>query len=126
MSPNLAVCSHATKAALKSQAEEHKRYNVLEVKSSDTKIGFKGIELMGDEGPFAMISSQMCEDNEIYFLNTKFLQLVMREDFGWFSDDGTILLRDPNKDVLNARYGGYFELFCSKPNSVGRIRNFVV
>ena len=50
----------------------------------------------------------------------------MREDFGWFEDDGIFMLRDQNKDVYNARYGGYFELFCSKPNSVGRIRNFVV
>ena len=126
VSPNLAVCSHNTKAALKSQAEDQKRYNVLEVKSSDAKIGFKGIELMGDEGPFAMISSQMCDDDEIYFMNTKYMQMVMRQDFGWFDDDGTILLRDPNKDVYNARYGGYFELFCSKPNSVARIRNFSV
>ena len=75
VSPNLAICSHNTKAALKSQAEDHKRYNVLEVKSSDTKIGFKGIELMGDDGPFPLISSQMCDDDEIYFLNTKYMQL---------------------------------------------------
>jgi hypothetical protein len=126
VSPDLAICSHATKAALKSQAEELKRYSVAEVKSSDTKIGFKGIELMGDDGPFGLISSQMCEDNEIYVVNTKYLQLVMREDFGWFQDDGQILIRDQNKDELLARYGGYFELFCSKPNSIGRIRNFVV
>lgn len=125
-SPNLAICSHKIKAALKSQAEEHKRYNVAEVKSSDGKIGFKGLEILGDEGPFPLISSQMCDEDEIYFLNTKFMQLVMRQDFGWFDDDGTILLRDPNKDVYNARFGGYFEVFCSKPNSVGRLRNFVV
>jgi hypothetical protein len=126
MSPDLAVCSHATKAALKSQAEDQKRYNVAEIKSSDAKIGFKGLELMGDGGPFGMISSQMCEDDEIYFVNTKYLQLVMRQDFGWFDDDGSILLRDTNKDVYNARFGGYFELFCSKPNSVARLRNFAV
>lgn len=126
VSPNIAICSHNTKAAIKSQAEEHKRYSIAEIKSSDAKIGFKGIELLGDEGPFPMISSQMCDEDEIYFFNTKYMQLVMRQDFGWFDDDGTILLRDPNKDIYNARYGGYFELFCSKPNSVARLRNFVV
>lgn len=125
-SPDLAVCSHATKAALKSQAEDQKRYNILEVKSSDAKIGFKGIELMGDDGPFPMISSQMCPDGEIYLMNKKYMQFVLRQDFGWFDDDGTILLRDPNKDLYNARYGGYFELFCSKPNSVGRLYGFSV
>lgn len=125
-SPRLAICSHNTKAALKSQAEDQKRYSVAEAKSSNAKIGFKGIELMGDDGAFPLISSQMCEDDEMYFLDPKYMQLVMRQDFGWFDDDGTILLRDTNKDVYNARYGGYFELFCSKPNSVGRIRNFAV
>jgi hypothetical protein len=126
VSPNLAICSHNTKAAIKSQAEDMKRYGVAEVKASNAKIGFKGIELMGDDGAFPLISSQMCEDDEMYFINTKYMQLVMRQDFGWFDDDGTILLRDTNKDLYNARYGGYFELFCSKPNSVARIRNFTV
>lgn len=126
LSPNIAICSHNTKAAIKSQAEDQKRYNIAEIKASNAKIGFKGIELMGDDGAFPLISSQMCEDDEMYFFNTKFMQIVMRQDFGWFDDDGTILLRDTNKDVYNARYGGYFELFCSKPNSVARLRNFQV
>lgn len=126
VSPNIAICSHATKAAIKSQAEDQKRYNLAEIKASNAKIGFKGIELMGDDGAFPLISSQMCEDDEMYFFNTKYMQIVMRQDFGWFDDDGTILLRDTNKDVYNARYGGYFELFCSKPNSVARLRNFAV
>lgn len=126
LSPKIAICSHGTKTALKNQAEEQKRYNVSEVKSSDGKIGFKGIEIMSDEGGLPLVASQMCPDDEMYFFDPKYLMLVMRQDFGWFDDDGTILLRDTNKDVYNARYGGYFELFCSKPNSVGRVRNFVV
>lgn len=126
VSPTLAIGSHATLAGLKSQSEDKKRYNVAEVKSSNAKVGFKGVEIMAGDGPIPLIASQMCEEGEIYLLNEKYLQLVLRQDFGWFDDDGTVLLRDPNKDVYNARYGGYFELFCSKPNSVGRITNFVL
>lgn len=125
-SPDLAICSHTAKALFKNQAEDAKRYSVAEIKTSNVKVGFKGIELMSDEGPFPLISSQMIPDDEIYFVNTKYLQLVMREDFGWFEDDGVFMLRDQNKDVYQARYGGYFELFCSKPNSVGRISGFTV
>lgn len=125
-SPNLAVGSHRALKLLKNQAEDQKRYSSAEVKSSDLKIGFKGLEILGDAGPFPMIASNMCPDDEIYFLNTKYLQLVMRQDLGWFDDDGKILLRDNDKDVYNARYGGYFELFCSKPNTVGRLRGFTV
>jgi hypothetical protein len=125
-SPDLAVCSHAALALLKNQSEELKRYSAAEVKSSDGKIGFKGIELMTAEGPIPLIASQMCPDDEIILLNKKYMQLVMREDFGWFDDDGTILMRDQNKDVYNARYGGYYELFCSKPNTVARLKGFTV
>lgn len=123
-SPKLGVCSHLTLAGIKNLSEDQKRYNVAEAKSSDLKIGFKGVEVMADEGPFPMISSQMCPEGEIWLINPKFLQLVMRQDFGWFDDDGTILLRHPNKDVYNSRYGGYHELFCSKPNSIGYLSGF--
>lgn len=131
-SPNLAVGSHATIAALKSQAEDQKRYNMSEVKSADSKIGFKGIELMSGDGAFPMIASQMCQDSDLWFINTAYLQLVMRQDFGWFdwnsaSQGGEAYLRaDDDKDIMKARYGGYFELFCSKPNSIARVYNFSV
>lgn len=125
-SPTLAVGSHKALRLLKNQSEELKRYTAAEVKSSDLKIGFKGLEVMTDKGPAPMIASQMCPDDEIWFIQQKYLQLVMRQDLGWFDDDGRMLLRDNNKDVYNARYGGYFELFCSKPNSVGVLRGFTV
>lgn len=124
--PNLAVCSHSSLALLKNLSEDHKRYNASEMKSSDGKIGFKGIEAMSSEGSFPVIASQMCPEGEVFMMNTANMQLVMRQDFGWFDDDGTILLRDQDKDVYNARYGGYFELFCSKPNSVLRLYGFSV
>jgi hypothetical protein len=130
-SPNLVIGSHNTVAALKSQAEDQKRYNVAEIKSSDAKIGFKGIEIMSEDGPFPMLSSQMCPEGQLWFMNTKYMQLVMRQDFGWFNWDNEgqgekYLLADPNKDLFKARYGGYFELFCSKPNSVARVYDFVI
>jgi hypothetical protein len=123
---DMVVGSFATLAGLKSQAEDQKRYSSADVKSSDGKIGFKGLEILSGEGPVPLIASQMCQDDELWFINTKYLQMVLRQDFGWFDDDGSILMRDQNKDMYNARYGGYFELFCSKPNSVGRLRNFVL
>lgn len=125
-SPNLAIGGYRAVAALKNMTEDQKMYSAAEVKSSDLTIGFKGIQIMGDEGPFPLISSGMCPDDELYFVNTNYLQLVMREDFGWFDDDGTVLMRDPNKDVYSGRYGGYFELFASRPQSVGRLVNFTL
>lgn len=124
--PAVGVTSFSALRVLKNQAEDAKRYSVAEAKSSNGLIGFKGMEVMTSDGPIPLIASPMCPDDEIIFLDPKYMQLVMREDFGWFDDDGTILMRDPNKDVYGARYGGYFELFCSKPNTVGRIKGFSV
>lgn len=125
-SPKVGITSHKALKVLKNQAEDQKRYSVGEVKSANGLIGFKGIEVMTSEGEIPLIASQFCPDDEMFFFDPKTLMYVMREDFGWFDDDGTILMRDPNKDTYNARYGGYFEVFASIPNSVGRVKNFTV
>ncbi len=125
-SPKLGVTSHKAMSIIKSQSEDNKRYDMVEVKSSDAKIGFKGVQVMSDEGAFPLLSSQFCPDDEIWLLDPKYIQIVMREDFGWFDDDGTILMRDPNRDILASRYGGYSEVFCSKPNTIAVIRGFTV
>lgn len=122
--PNIGICSHKAFSLLKNLSEDQKRYAASEAKASDGKIGFKGIEFVHGTGSFPMVPSQMCPDDEIFLLNTKYLQLVLRQDFGWFDDDGKVLLRDSNKDLYNARYGGYFELYCSKPNAQYRIKGF--
>jgi hypothetical protein len=124
--PTLAICSNQASALIKNLSEDAKRYSAAEVKSSNAQVGFKGIEMLSDSGVFPLVASQMCPIDQIWLINQKYLQLVMREDFGWFDDDGTILLRDPNKDVYSARYGGYFELFCSKPNTVLKVSGFTV
>lgn len=126
-SPKVGITSHKALKVLKNQAEDQKRYNVsAEIKSANGKIGFKGIEVMTSAGSIPLIASQFCPDDEMYFFDPAKMLFCMREDFGWFDDDGTILMRDPNKDAYNARYGGYFELFCSVPNSVGRVKGFTV
>jgi hypothetical protein len=125
VSPNMGITSAKGMTVLKNLSEDLKRYN-MEVKSWDGKAGFKGIEIISDKGSFGIISSQMCPDDELYIGNRDYLQLVMRSDFGWFEDDGTVLLRDQNKDQYNARYGGYFEAFCSKPNAFYRVTGFAL
>lgn len=80
--PDLIVCSHRALSLIKNLSEDAKRYNVAEVQSSNAKIGFKGVEAMTSEGPAAIIASQMCQDNVIWFMRKDALQIVMREDFG--------------------------------------------
>lgn len=124
--PNFGITSHKGLSVLKNLSEDLKRYNTIEMKSYDGKAGYKGIEIITSSGSFGIMASHMCPDDELFLGNTKHMQLVMRQDFGWFDDDGTILLRDPNKDHYGARYGGYLENYCSKPNAFFRMRGFAV
>jgi len=49
------------------------------------------------------------EDDRMYFINDNFVTGYHRPGFGWFDDDGTVLLRDASTDSYSARYGGYYE-----------------
>lgn len=124
--PNLIVASHKGMAILKNLVEADKRYIMTDVKSSDGSIGFKGMNVQTSGGAIPVVASQMCPNDHIYLLNTKYLKLVMRQDFGWFEEDGSPFLRHPDKDQLSARYGGYFEFYCSKPSAQYRISGFTV
>ena len=123
-SPTIGITSHRALAMLKNQAEEAKRYNFAEAKSSGALVGFKGLEIMSDEGAFPLVASQMCPDDEIYLFRKEHMQIVLRQDFGWFDEDGAVLRRKEGFDRYIAEYGGYFQLFCAKPNSVARIKGF--
>ena len=124
--PNFGITSHRGLAVLKNLSEDLKRYNSIEMKSHDGKAGYKGVEIITSSGSFGIMASHMCPDDELILGNTKHAQLVMRQDFGWFDDDGTIMLRDANKDVYGARFGGYAEFFCNKPTAFYRIKGFSV
>lgn len=126
--PNLGVCSYAAFSYLKDLSEDQKRYNTAEAKSYDAKISFKGIEIMGAEGAIPLVPSQMCPSDEIFLMNTNHMSIQCREDFGWFDADGKgqILVPDQNKDQYFARYGGYSQLYCDRPNSVLKIYGFTL
>jgi hypothetical protein len=124
-SPDVAIGHNFAIQALKNQSEDQKRIPMSEVKSSNLVLGFKGIEIMSEEGAFPLISSPMCPYDEIWLMKKKHLEIMMRQsDFGWFDEDGSVLMRHPDKDLYNARYGGYFELWASKPNTITRIKGF--
>lgn len=77
-----------------------------------SKIGFNAISV---KSPFnkdiPVVIDRFCEDDRMYFLNTRHITLMHAPDHGWFDDDGTIFLRKSDDDAYEARYGGYKEAF---------------
>ena len=97
---------------------------VYYAKDSDKgKMGFGALEYISPEGVIPVYADRFCPREKMYFINPESFDLIQREDFGWFDDDGKILLRQATTDAYEARYGGYAELICKMDNSNGIVDN---
>lgn len=110
--PNLIMTSFTQFRKLLNLLEDQKQY-IVEPRAKDLqgKISFKGIEFMSTAGSVAVFPERFCEDDRMYFLNDNYMTTYHRPGHGWFSDDGTVLLRSADQDSYEARYGGYLECY---------------
>jgi len=93
-------------------------------KDSDKgKFGFGALEYISPLGVLPVYADRFCPEEKMYFVNPESFQFIQREDFGWFDEDGTILMRQATTDAYEARYGGYSELICTCENSNGILDN---
>lgn len=113
------------------QLEDKKRYPATEVSGGSNKLNkkavasFSGIEFMGPRGAIPILSSRYVHDDVVYGININKMFRKHAEEFGWFSDDGTVLLRMQDLDAYEARYGGYYDNFIN-PLHVASISNLAV
>lgn len=117
--PNLIVTSFTQYRKIMNLLEDMKTYN-LPARSADLKgsVSFKGLEFMSSAGAIGIFPERFVDDDAIYYLNDNFIELCHRPGFGWFDDDGTTFLRSSTADSYEARYGGYWEMYCA-PNFHG-------
>lgn len=112
-SPDLIVTSYKQWRKLSNQISDKVRIPIKPRFGSEklkAKVGFNAIAVnspFGDDIP--MIIDRFCEDDRMYFLNTRHLAIMHAPDHGWFDDDGTIFMRVTDDDSYEARYGGYKE-----------------
>ena len=101
--------------------EDQKVYN-FGPKHKDFKanMSFSGIEHMTPAGMVPIVPERFVPDDRVYLLNMNHIERHKAPGFGWFDDDGTVLLRQANSDAYEARYGGYWEFFI-KPTFQGVI-----
>ena len=90
------------------------------------RMGFAALEYISPIGPMPIYADRFCPTEKLYMLNPSSFSLIMRQDFGWFDEDGTILMRNANTDSYEARYGGYVELICLNDNSNGVVDNLLI
>lgn len=114
-SPDLIVSSYKQWRKLNNLLEDKKEIKISPRFGSEklkAKVGFNAISV---KSPFnqdiPIIIDRFCEDDRMYFLNSKHLILMHAPDHGWFDEDGTIFMRKADDDAYEARYGGYKEAF---------------
>ena len=124
--PNLIMCSYTQFRKLLNLLESQKEYHV-EPRMADLKgkISFRGIEFMSTAGAVAVFPERFMKPDEMFFINDNFMGCHHRPGFGWFDDDGTVLLRAADTDEYEARYGGYYENYIC-PAFHGALRNLAV
>lgn len=124
--PNLCITSYEQFIKLENQLENQK---YVEIKSKDeslkSKIGFDALEITAGAKRIPVTIDRFCELDEMWLLNDDHIKVMHSPGFGWFDDDGTVLLRQADSDGYEARYGGYLQVFI-KPNFHGQIHNLAV
>ena len=128
-SPNLIICSYAQFKKILHIIDDKVQFNVetragLKGKNG-AALSFSGIQFMSIDGPVGVFPERFVEDDRIYFLNDSHIHIHHRPDFGWFDDDGTVLLRKADLDAYEARYGGYLNVYIN-PCFHGVIKNLEV
>lgn len=108
--PNLIITSFTQYRKLLNLLEDQKQY-IVEPRMEELKgkISFKGLEFMSAAGAIPIFPERFVEDDRMYFINDNFMTAHHRPGFGWFDEDGTVLLREAGLDSYSARYGGYYE-----------------
>lgn len=124
--PNLCITSYTQYTKIANQQEDLK---YIEVSPRDKelvgRIGFKAIDLQAGPARIPLLISRFCADDHVWLLNDDHMNIMHRPGFGWFDEDGTVLLRQANSDAYEARYGGYLQVVI-KPAFQAQIHNLAV
>lgn len=107
---NKIMCSYTQYRKILNFLEDKKIYSV-DPRAADLKgkVSFKGVSYISDAGEIGIFPDRMCPGDRVYGVNTDFIEVKHRPDFGWFDDDGTVFLRKASSDAYEARYGGYYQ-----------------
>ena len=114
------VTSYSLYGNLLAQAEasgsvNRKMYNIRGRNGSEkvrAKASWSTMSVLTEQGEVPIIYDRFCPENRVYLINVNQIKRELRPGgFRWLARDGRILLREPNRDGVEARYGGYGNTF---------------
>lgn len=115
--PDFILTSTTQMERLLNAGESQKRFSSTKVQGESVKLSkgqnyrmsFSGVTYDSPNGAIDVVSSRYVRDDMIILGSKEKLKRHHADDFGWFDDDGTVLLREADSDSYEARYGGYYE-----------------
>lgn len=112
--PDMMICSHDVWSDLAEQFEDQKRYVDVTSANKDIKavLNWKALEYVCPKGSIKIHASRFCPQTTAYLLNTKKMRLHHVEAPGWFTDDGSMFLRETGTDTYEGRFGAYMNFWC--------------
>lgn len=115
--PNMIVTSATQFEKLLNLVEDEKRYfRTTKVPAkSVADFSFSGIEFCSAKGPVNVFWDKFCEDDRMYFLNSRHIKYYRRPRSGWVKDDigGNGYLRVADEDSFEARFATYGNIFIA-------------
>lgn len=119
--PDVAVMSFEKYRDLTLELEGRIRY--ADVKLGPAKIGFKGIEVIGRDGPIVCLPDNGCPQERSYMLDSKTWTFVSVDDAPHIkSDDGSKFFRLLTEDAFQTQIITYGNLGCLAPFKNGVIK----
>lgn len=79
--------------------------------------GFSGLAFTTDRGEIPMIADKDCPFNTLYGITEEHVKLYRESDWSFMDEDGSMWLRDPNKDFYSATLFQYSEMATDRRNS---------
>lgn len=124
--PSHIAVSYVQFRKLLNELQDQKVYNFgPKHEAYKASTSFTAIEHMTPGGVVPIVPERFVPDSRIYLLNTDFIEMHRAPGFGWFDDDGTVLLRQADSDAYEARYGGYWNFYIN-PAFQGTITGLAV
>ena len=87
--------------------------------------GFSGLAFTTDRGEIPMIADKDCPFNTLYGITEEHVKLYRESDWSFMDEDGSMWLRDPNKDFYSATLFQYSEMATDQRNSHFKISDII-
>lgn len=117
--PDTIVTSFAQYEKILNMLEDKKRFQLVDVpaKGAKASLSYSGVKFQSSRGSIDIFPDKFCDDDRMYFLNSKYITYFRRPQSGWVKDDigGNGYLRVVGEDQFEARHATYGQLFIALP-----------